>query len=110
MMADLCWATVLGYAIQMLCLMADAGYVARSHWALAAMGPVRRAGLPEFLLTHPLRVTRINISSNCYLSAAILQGTEVVLACEPGTARRSRSAAERWTKETSHDKVMARVL
>ena len=30
--------------------------------------------------------------------------------CEPGTARRSCGAAERWTRETSHDKVMARVL
>jgi hypothetical protein len=29
---------------------------------------------------------------------------------EPETARRSCSAAERWTRETSHDKVMARVL
>ena len=30
--------------------------------------------------------------------------------CEIGTARRSCGAAERWTRETSHDKVMARVL
>jgi hypothetical protein len=30
--------------------------------------------------------------------------------CEPGTARRSCGAAERWIRETSHDKVMVRVL
>jgi hypothetical protein len=33
-----------------------------------------------------------------------------VSACELGTARRSCGAVERWTRETSHDKVMARVL
>jgi hypothetical protein len=30
--------------------------------------------------------------------------------CEPGTARRSCGVAERWIRETSHDKVMVRVL
>ena len=29
---------------------------------------------------------------------------------EPGTVRRSCGAAERWIRETSHDKVMVRVL